>query len=154
MTNLYTVKAEVGVLSYKYSKVICKYWKFKTAPEALKSAKKIYSIANNYVKILISYKNDINNNVLSKRIIRYFIKLDICRKFLQMGFTRAMRYYYHKSGKKWSNNKIEPIDYDTEKKKSALIFKKYLNKLIHNDIYIRSKAYYQATPIEYRYVDI
>lgn len=63
-----------------------------------------------------------------------------------MGYTRSMRYYYHKSGKKWikSGNQwlILPYDYDLSKKASANIFKFYLRKALKNTKYIKLKKWF------------
>ena len=136
----YNLKAEIGVLSYEYSKEIHKYWKFKDAKIALKSAKKLYQILKD--NLLIGSKSK------SKEVrLKYFIRADICRKFIQMGYTRSMRYYYHKSGKKWGkkNDKwiILPCDYDHGKKESAEVFKKYLKRVRKNAMYIEMKTYFR-----------
>ena len=60
--------------------------KFKTPPEAIKSANKIFSIYLDY------------------RDAGDFIGMDMCRKFLEMGFTRSRRYANHKDGKKYDEN--------------------------------------------------
>ena len=39
------------------------------------------------------------------RALRDFIGMDMCRKFLEMGFTRARRYANHKNGKKYKDGK-------------------------------------------------
>ncbi len=122
----YTLKGEIGVLSYPYSKKIHKYWKFKNNVLALESAKKIYQLFKE--NLLIA------NSSGTKRKIKYFIRADICRKFLQMGYTRSMRYYYHKSGKKWGKKNrswyILPNDYDDEKKNLQLYLKNIGIKLL------------------------
>ena len=42
-----------------------------------------------------------------------FIGMDMCRKFLEMGFTRARRYANHKDGKKYdSQGKVLPQEKD------------------------------------------
>lgn len=121
LASKYIINGETGVLSYPYSKKIYKYWKFRTPDIALASAKKLYQL---FIKNLSSNK---------------FIQADICRKFLQMGYTRSMRYYYHRSGTKWKKigNKwiILPKDYDPIKKKSADIFKFYLRNAVNNPKY-------------------
>ena len=38
------------------------------------------------------------------RVKNDFIGMDMCRKFLEMGFTRARRYANHKDGKKYNND--------------------------------------------------
>ena len=101
-----------GVLLVRpYTDEICKYWKFKTPKIAEKSAQKIYEMYADY-----RVKND-------------FIGMDMCRKFLEMGFTRARRYANHKDGKKYNNDgTVKPQEKDwatSDKAKSATIFKTY-----------------------------
>ena len=111
--QLYRIgRGEQGVLLVRpYTDDICKYWKFKTPKIAEKSAQKIYEMYADY-----RVKND-------------FIGMDMCRKFLEMGFTRARRYANHKDGKKYnSDGTIKPQEKDwatSDKAKSATIFKRY-----------------------------
>ena len=111
--QLYRIgRGEQGVLLVRpYTDDICKYWKFKTPKIAEKSAQKIYEMYADY-----RVKND-------------FIGMDMCRKFLEMGFTRARRYANHKDGKKYNNDgTVKPQEKDwatSDKAKSATIFKRY-----------------------------
>ena len=111
--QLYRIgRGEQGVLLVRpYTDDICKYWKFKTPKIAEKSAQKIYEMYADY-----RVKND-------------FIGMDMCRKFLEMGFTRARRYANHRDGKKYnSDGTIKPQEKDwatSNKAKSATIFKRY-----------------------------
>ncbi len=106
--HLYTIgKGEQGVLLVEpYKSEILPFWKFKTPEIAKESSEKIYEMFLNYKK-----KND-------------FIGMDMARKFLQMGYTRARRYANHKSGKKWNDDKTEilPDQNDPVKAESAKIF--------------------------------
>ncbi len=85
--KLYRIgRGEQGVLLVRpYTNFICAYWRFKTVPEAKLSAKRIYEIYAWY------------------RAKKDFIGMDMCRKFLEMGFTRARRYANHKNGKKYKD---------------------------------------------------
>tara|TARA_Y100001938_G_scaffold145359_1_gene221822 strand:- start:483 stop:959 length:477 start_codon:yes stop_codon:yes gene_type:complete len=111
--QLYRIgRGEQGVLLVRpYTDKICEYWKFKTPEIAKKSAQKIYEMYADY-----RMKND-------------FIGMDMCRKFLEMGFTRARRYANHKDGKKYNNDgTVKPQEKDwatSDKAKSATIFKRY-----------------------------
>ena len=111
--QLYRIgRGEQGVLLVRpYTDDICKYWKFKTPKIAEKSAQKIYEMYADY-----RVKND-------------FIGMDMCRKFLDMGFTRARRYANHKDGKKYNDDgTVKPQEKDwatSDKAKSATIFKTY-----------------------------
>tara|TARA_Y100000401_G_scaffold37181_1_gene27827 strand:- start:430 stop:906 length:477 start_codon:yes stop_codon:yes gene_type:complete len=111
--QLYRIgRGEQGVLLVRpYTDDICKHWKFKTPKIAEKSAQKIYEMYADY-----RVKND-------------FIGMDMCRKFLEMGFTRARRYANHKDGKKYNTDgTVKPQEKDwatSNKAKSATIFKRY-----------------------------
>ena len=77
-------RGEQGVLLVRpYTDVICKHWRFKTLKEAMVSSQKIFDMYLDY------------------RIQKDFVGMDMCRKFLDMGFTRARRYANHKDGKKY-----------------------------------------------------
>lgn len=102
-------KGEQGVLICKpYKSEIGKFWRFKTADIAEESSAKIFDLFKGYLR-----KND-------------FVGADMARKYLQMGFTRARRYFNYKGGKKYDaedNYKImKRWTGDPEKEKSADIF--------------------------------
>jgi hypothetical protein len=66
--------------------------------------------------------------------------MDMARKFLQMGYTRARRYANHRSGKKYDENgrvrPQEPDALDGEKARAARVFyEKYVQA--------REDAYYK-----------
>ena len=115
-------RGEQGVLLVRpYTDDICKHWRFKTPRIAEESAKTIYSMYNDYKD-----KSD-------------FVGMDMCRKFLEMGFTRSRRYANHHSGRKYDtkgNIKPQEEDHDTCKyAKSARIFKKVRDIVAYNDTY-------------------
>ena len=112
-------RGEQGVLLVRpYTDVICKHWRFKTVKEAKKSAEHIYNMYADY------------------RVLRDFIGMDMCRKFLEMGFTRARRYANHKDGKVLPQEK----DWATsEKAKAARIHKEYRDRVTHDPIYIEMR---------------
>lgn len=118
-------RGEQGVLMAEpYKSEILPYWKFATPEKAKQSAAKIYSMFEDY-----KIKND-------------FVGMDMARKFLQMGFTRARRYANHSSGNKYtSDGKVIQQDAgseDSEKAESARIFKQYY------DIARQDKTYRKA----------
>ena len=104
-----------------YTEDICKYWRFKDEDTARKSAVKIYEMFCSY-----SRKND-------------FVGMDMARKFLEMGFTRARRYANHRDGKKYSETgKVLPQAKDAltcEKAKAATIFKEYRDLAAYDHTY-------------------
>ena len=115
-------RGEQGVLLVRpYTDDICKHWKFKTPKIAEKSARVITEMFFEYL-----YEDD-------------FIGMDMCRKFLEMGFTRSRRYANHKDGKKYDkygNILPQEKDWDTSDKAiSAKIFKVYRDLVAKNEIY-------------------
>ena len=116
-------RGEQGVLLVRpYTDVICKHWRFKTVKEAKKSAEHIYKMYADY------------------RVLKDFIGMDMCRKFLEMGFTRARRYANHKDGKKYGKDgKVLPQEKDwatSEKAKSAKRFKEFRDLVTQDEFYI------------------
>lgn len=83
--ELYQVgKGEQGVLSVEpYKSEILPHWRFATPDLAQQSADQIYQMFRDYCAA------------------GYFVGMDMARKFLQMGMTRARRYANHRSGKKY-----------------------------------------------------
>ena len=116
-------RGEQGVLLVRpYTNDICKYWKFKTPYIAQQSAQKIFDLYLDY------------------RCKKDFVGMDMCRKFLEMGFTRARRYANHKDGKKYKNGKILPQEKDaltSQKAISARIFKTYRDLCTTDEYYIQ-----------------
>ena len=115
-------RGEQGVLLVRpYTNDICKHWRFKTIDIAKKSSKKIINMYDDYKQ-----QED-------------FVGMDMCRKFLEMGFTRARRYANHRSGKKYdSNGNVKPQELDAmtcEKAMSAQIFKIQRDKVVADPVY-------------------
>ena len=115
-------RGEQGVLLVRpYTDDICKHWKFKTHKIAEKSARVITEMFFEYL-----YEDD-------------FVGMDMCRKFLEMGFTRSRRYANHKDGKKYDKyGNILPQEKDwatSDKAISAKIFKVYRDLVAKNEIY-------------------
>ena len=124
--KLYRIgRGEQGVLLVRpYTNIICRNWRFKTPQIAEKSAVSIYHMYRGF------------------RALKDFIGMDMCRKFLEMGFTRARRYANHKDGKKYKNGKILPQEPDaltSEKAQSARRFKKIRDIVTHDPIYIKMR---------------
>ena len=116
-------RGEQGVLLVRpYTDVICRHWRFKTLKEAKLSSQKIFDMYLDY------------------RIQKDFVGMDMCRKFLEMGFTRARRYANHKDGKKYDKDgKILPQEKDwatSEKAKSARRFKDFRDLVTQDEFYI------------------
>jgi hypothetical protein len=106
--ELYQVgRGEQGVLLVEpYKSEILSHWRFNTVPEAKRSSKKIYGLFLAYLKA------------------EDFPGVDMARKLLQMGWTRARRYANHKGGRKYEQNsgKELPRQVDAEKTQAAKVF--------------------------------
>ena len=105
-----------------YTEVICEYWKFRTPDIARQSASKIYTLYTEYRS-----KGD-------------FVGMDMCRKFLEMGFTRARRYANHSSGRKYdAEGNVRPQEKDwatSDKAISARIFQQMRKEVTSDKIYV------------------
>ena len=77
--------------------------------------------------------------------------MDMCRKFLEMGFTRARRYANHKDGKKYNDDgSIKPQEPDaltSEKAKSARIFKEVRDKVAKDPIYVKMRKHWRDNEV-------
>jgi len=121
--KLYRIgRGEQGVLLVRpYTDDICAYWRFKTPEIAVNSANKILSMYLGYM------------------VDGDFIGMDMCRKFLEMGFTRSRRYANHRDGKKYDEfGNVKPQEKDAltcDKAESARIFKKMRDKVTSDETY-------------------
>ena len=131
--ELYRIgRGEQGVLSVApYKSEILPNWRFRTPKEARISSQKIYQLFLDYGRA-----GD-------------FVGMDMARKFLQMGYTRARRYANHKGGKKYDGpvpedkkgvsgahgRKELPRTNDPVKAESAAIFKKQWDRARKNPTY-------------------
>ena len=131
--KLYRIgRGEQGVLLVRpYTNDICTYWRFKTPDEAVKSSNKIFAM-------YLDYRDE-----------KDFIGMDMCRKFLEMGFTRARRYANHNSGRKYKKGTREILpqepDHATSKfAKSAQIFKKVRDIVAKNVTYVSMRKKWRS----------
>ena len=124
-SELYRVgRGEQGVLTVEqYKSEILPYWRFRTPAIAQESAEAIYTLYCEY------------------RDKADFVGMDMARKFLQMGYTRARRYSNHKGGQKYRDGQELPRDApDPDKSASALIFKGFWDTVAHDPIDVQAKA--------------
>ena len=125
--KLYRIgRGEQGVLMCRpYAEDICKHWRFKDVDTARKSSHKIY-------EMYCDYKRQ-----------KDFIGMDMARKFLEMGFTRAKRYANHKSGQKYdSSGSILPQEKDaltSVKAMAAMVFKNIRDRVANDSEYVRMR---------------
>ena len=106
--ELYRVgKGEQGVLLVEpYKSEILPHWRFATPEIAEASSQKITALFAEY------------------KAADDFVGMDMARKFLQMGWTRARRYANHPGGRKYDKTSAEvlPRQEDLIKAESARIF--------------------------------
>jgi hypothetical protein len=135
--ELYRVgRGEQGVLSVEpYKSEILPHWRFRTPDIARESATKIY-------ELFLQYKRAGD-----------FVGMDMARKFLQMGWTRSLRYFNHRSGKKYVGpvpaerkgqsgawgRAVAPFERDYDKLEGSKIFKEYLDIVKADELYTRLK---------------
>ena len=130
--KLYRIgRGEQGVLLVRpYTNDICAHWRFKTPEIAMMSAHTIFDMYLDYLE-----EKD-------------FIGMDMCRKFLEMGFTRSRRYANHKDGNKYDENKNvkpqEPDHLTNKYAKSAQIFKKIRDIVAKCDTYVRMRKEWRS----------
>lgn len=124
--ELYRIgRGEQGVLLVEpYKSELLPYWRFRTPELARESADMLYTM-------FLAYREDGD-----------FVGMDMARKFLQMGFTRARRYANHRSGRKWSPGRQEvlPPDVDLVKAESAAIFYEVYLRAREDSVYQWMKA--------------
>jgi len=139
--ELYRIgKGEQGVLLVEpYKSEILPHWRFKNPAEARASSKKIYSL-------FLAYGRAAD-----------FPGMDMARKFLQMGYTRARRYANHRSGQKYNgpvpaDKKGQsgahgrpqlPRDEDPVKAESAAIFYEQWQRARKNPTYTKLMRAFQ-----------
>lgn len=131
--ELYRVgRGEQGVLLVEpYKGEILPHWRFKTPDVARESAAKIYELYEGY------------------KAAGDFVGMDMARKYLQMGWTRSMRYANHRTGKKYvgpvppdkkgqsgaHGRRVAPPEHDAEKLESARVFRERLDAVLADPTY-------------------
>lgn len=120
-------RGEQGVLLVEpYKSEILPYWRYKDEESANASAEKIYQLFEEYRK-----KDD-------------FVGMDMARKFIQMGYTRARRYANHKGGKKYDEDRnLNPRGNDPVKAAAATVFKGWWDRIRADEDYLRRKKAHQ-----------
>jgi hypothetical protein len=120
-------RGEQGVLLVEpYKSEILPYWRYKTSEIAKESSEKIYHL-------FLEYKDNDD-----------FVGMDMARKFLQMGYTRARRFANYKSGRKFKEDgHIHKREIDEEKAKAAAIFKEMWMAVREDVEYLELKKEHQ-----------
>jgi hypothetical protein len=127
--ELYRVgKGEQGVLMVEpYKSELVPLWRFRTPEVARASSERLYAMYLRY------------------KALGDFVGMDMARKFIQMGYTRARRYTNHRGGRKYdaSGNEL-PRTNDPEKAASAAIFKAVWDRIRADPDYQAAKARHVA----------
>ncbi|EAW9513562.1 DUF4385 domain-containing protein [Salmonella enterica] len=127
--ELYQVgRGEQGVLLVEpYKSEILPFWRYKDEASAMKSAEQIYQLFEAYRQ-----QDD-------------FVGMDMARKFIQMGYTRARRYANYKGGKKYAEDGIlNTRGNDPIKAAAATVFKGWWDKIRQDEDYLKRKRQHQA----------
>jgi hypothetical protein len=127
--ELYRVgRGEQGVLLVEpYKSEILPHWRFRNVAVATASAAAISTL-------FFAYKEQ-----------QDFVGMDMARKFLQMGYTRARRYANHASGQKYgADGTVLPFDNDDTKAAAAEVFRVAWKKVEADAEYQRLKAAHKA----------
>ncbi|EHT7957886.1 DUF4385 domain-containing protein [Salmonella enterica] len=127
--ELYQVgRGEQGVLLVEpYKSEILPFWRYKDEASAMKSAEQIYQLFEAYRQ-----QDD-------------FVGMDMARKFIQMGYTRARRYANYKGGKKYAEDGIlNTRGNDPIKAATATVFKGWWDKIRQDEDYLKRKRQHQA----------
>ena len=129
--ELYRIgRGEQGVLSVEpYKSEILPHWRFRTPEVARESSEKIFSLYEKY-----KAEGD-------------FVGMDMARKFLQMGYTRARRYANHRGGRKYApgTRELLPFTDDPNKAAAAEIFQEKWFQVRDDAIYQQMSRQHRAT---------
>ncbi|HFC9551067.1 TPA: DUF4385 domain-containing protein [Salmonella enterica] len=127
--ELYQVgRGEQGVLLVEpYKSEILPFWRYKDEESAMKSAEQVYQLFEAYRQ-----QDD-------------FVGMDMARKFIQMGYTRARRYANYKGGKKYAEDgSLNTRGNDPIKAAAATVFKGWWDKIRQDEDYLKRKRQHQA----------
>lgn len=127
--ELYQVgRGEQGVLLVEpYKSEILPFWRYKDEASAMKSAEQIYQLFEAYRQ-----QDD-------------FVGMDMARKFIQVGYTRARRYANYKGGKKYAEDgSLNTRGNDPIKAAAATVFKGWWDKIRQDEDYLKRKRQHQA----------
>jgi hypothetical protein len=128
--HLYRVgRGEQGVLLVEpYKSELLPLWRFRTPEIARESCEQLLLKFEHYRKA-----DD-------------FVGMDMTRKFIQMGYTRARRYANYPGGRKYQKSgELHERDIDPEKAESAAIFKAAWDDIRADNDYLRRKKAHQKT---------
>ncbi|KAI6754702.1 hypothetical protein HG530_012454 [Fusarium avenaceum] len=117
-------RGEQGVLTFEpYKSAILPLWRFRTVLIAQKSAEDLWAKFKEFKD-----QND-------------FVGMDMTRKFIQMGMTRAKRYANHAGGRKYKKGTKEELPQSDEhpdkdeKERASMIFRGYWTRCKEDEDY-------------------
>ncbi|KAF2838781.1 hypothetical protein M501DRAFT_975568 [Patellaria atrata CBS 101060] len=131
-------RGEQGVLTFEpYKSALLPLWRFRTLDIARRSSKDLWDRFEAYGK-----EGD-------------FVGMDMCRKFIQMGMTRAKRYANHKGGRKYDKTSGQELkkSYEhrdaKEKLEASELFKAVWTRCQEDPVYKRLKGEFQTEQKEW-----
>lgn len=131
-------RGEMGVLTFEpYKSYLLPLWRFRTPNIARQSSALLRDQFDGFGK-----EGD-------------FVGMDMSRKFIQMGFTRAKRYANHKGGRKYDkDHEVLPNSTDhsdkADKEEASRIFKDVLEECRRDETYLRLKEEFQKELKEHK----
>ncbi|KAH0157590.1 hypothetical protein KCU67_g7844, partial [Aureobasidium melanogenum] len=131
-------RGEMGVLTFEpYKSYLLPLWRFRTPEIARQSSALLRKEFEHFGEE------------------RDFVGMDMTRKFIQMGFTRAKRYANHKGGRKYDKDhevlpNSEAHADKADKEESSRIFKDVLEEIKQDETYLRLKDQFQKELKEYK----
>lgn len=131
-------KGEQGVLTFEpYKSFLLPLWRFRTPAIATKSSQELWERFEEY-----EAQGD-------------FVGMDMSRKFIQMGMTRAKRYANHAGGRKYDKVTGEELEKSNkhkdyaEKLEASNIFREYWEKCKEHEGYAEKKEAFLAEQKEW-----
>ncbi|KAK7538089.1 uncharacterized protein J3D65DRAFT_314479 [Phyllosticta citribraziliensis] len=122
-------RGEQGVLTFEpYKSTLLPLWRFRTVELARKSSQDLWQRFEEYDR-----EDD-------------FVGMDMCRKFIQMGMTRAKRYANHRGGRKYSTANGKELPKSSthkdakDKMEASEIFRQVWNRCREHEGYQKRKA--------------
>ncbi len=121
-------RGEQGVLTFEpYKSALLPLWRFRTLPIAKQSSEDLWNRFLHY-----DSQND-------------FVGMDMARKFIQMGMTRARRYANHKGGRKYDQVSGKELEKSKghkdmkEKEEASLVFRQFWERCRAHEGYVEKK---------------
>ncbi|GAB7356666.1 hypothetical protein MBLNU459_g7380t1 [Dothideomycetes sp. NU459] len=124
-------RGETSVLSFEpYKSYLLPLWRFRTPPIARRSSQLLWDQFQQFAE----HKD--------------FVGMDMTRKFIQMGMTRAKRYANHKGGRKYDDDKkvlpqSENHEDKNDKEEASRIFREMWERCRSDPVYLRLKGEFQ-----------